>query len=70
MPTGSARGKLDGLLQGCLVGRKDWSDRGGLAASHALNGQHSTKRLAGTPCPFLGVKQTFSIRAQASANDP
>ena len=24
----------------------------------------------GTPCPFLGVKQTFSLRAQGSANDP
>ena len=70
MPTGSARGKLDGHLQGFLVGRKRlvrprWAGR-----QSALNGQHLTKRLAGTPGPFLGVKQTFSIRAQGSANDP
>jgi hypothetical protein len=46
MPTGSRRGKLDGHLQGFLVGQKGLVRRGGLAASQPLNGQHWAKRLA------------------------
>jgi hypothetical protein len=70
MPPGSARGELDGYLQGFLVGRKRLVSLRWAGRQSCAQWPHSTKRLAGTPCPFLEVKQTFSIRAQACASDP
>jgi hypothetical protein len=70
MPTGSARGKLDGHLQGFLVGRKRlvrprWAGRQSCAQWATLDEAADRNALS-----VLGGKADISIRAQASANDP